>query len=50
MIYFCFISFSRQTWDKFVVDKDDAKGSKIPAGWVLPKYNDNEAWKKFLFQ
>lgn len=44
-----FFSCFRQGWDKFVVDENDPDGSKIPGGWVIPKYNQNEEWRKFLF-
>ncbi|XP_065216870.1 programmed cell death protein 7-like [Planococcus citri] len=39
----------RSDWDKYVVDGNDPNGSKIPGGWVIPKYNENRSWNKFLF-
>lgn len=37
----------RRDWDACLVDQDDAEGSAIPLGWVLPQANPSSNWAKY---
>lgn len=37
----------RRDWDKYVIQNLN-EGSKIPPGWIVPKYNSNDSWSKFI--
>lgn len=39
--------FSRRDWDKYVVD-EEINSSKIPAGWITPKYPRDDAWSRLV--
>ncbi|XP_026465099.1 programmed cell death protein 7-like [Ctenocephalides felis] len=38
----------RSCWDQFIVPPNDAEGSKIPIGYVMPVEPSSDSWKKYL--